>query len=223
MTERPHAPTGTRGATLDAVAEGIVGTAAAGTVRVAVDGVDGAGKTHFGNELAAVLRVRGLRVVRASVDSFHRPAEQRYRRGRDSPDGFFHDSFDLDAVRTLLLEPMGPDGNGRAVRAIHDVHRDRTVERVVEDLSDVDVLVVDGIFLHRPELRDCWEYTIFLEVAFAVSVARCAERDGGDPDPAAATNRRYVRGQRLYLETCHPREHATVVVANDDLADARVR
>ncbi len=41
-----------------------------------------------------------------------------------------------------------------------------------------------------------------------------AARDGGDPDPAAPANRRYVDGQRLYLATCRPRERASVVVDN---------
>lgn len=57
--------------------------------RVAIDGVDGAGKTHFADELADVPTGRGTPVVRASVDGFHHPPEVRHRRGRGSPEGYF--------------------------------------------------------------------------------------------------------------------------------------
>ncbi|MGO9295335.1 MAG: hypothetical protein ACLP52_15915 [Streptosporangiaceae bacterium] len=39
-------------------------------IRVAVDGLTGAGKTSFGHELAAVLRSLGRATMRASMDDF---------------------------------------------------------------------------------------------------------------------------------------------------------
>nr|WP_274387905.1 hypothetical protein [Salsipaludibacter albus] len=205
------------------IADAVVAAAGGdGPLRVGVDGVDGSGKTHFADELAAVLAQRDLAVARASIDGFHRPAAARYRRGRTSPEGFYHDSYDLDALRGLLLDPLAPGGDRQVVRAIHDVDAERPVPHVVEDLSGVRVVVVDGIFLHRPELRDSWDFTVFLDVDFAVSVARMAGRDGGDPSRDSPSNRRYVEGQRLYLAGCDPRRRATVVVDNDDLADAHL-
>jgi len=80
------------------------------------------------------------------------------------------------------------------------------------------ILLFDGIFLHRPELLRNWDASIFLRVDFAVSVARCAARDGYPTDPAALANRRYVEGQRTYLRTCEPEAKATVVIDNNDLS-----
>lgn len=189
---------------------------------VAVDGVDGAGKTVFANELAEVLKRRGIAVLRASVDGFHNPPSIRYQRGRRSPEGFFLDSYDYDAVRRLLLEPLARSGERRVVRRIYDVHAETRVEAVRESVYDVEVLVFDGIFLHRPELRDLWDLSVFLEVDFEVSIPRGAGRGYGDPDPTAPSNRRYVEGQRLYLSTCRPHERATWVIDNNILADARL-
>jgi hypothetical protein len=39
--------------------------------------------------------------------------------------------------------------------------------------------VLDGLFPHRDELIDCRDFSVFLEVPFAVSVARMAERTRG--------------------------------------------
>jgi hypothetical protein len=45
-------------------------------------------------------------------------------------------------------------------------------------------------------------------------------RDGTSPDPADASNHRYVEGQRIYFSAASPEEHATVVVDNNELARA---
>ncbi|MGH3875679.1 MAG: uridine kinase [Actinophytocola sp.] len=186
--------------------------------RVAIDGVDGAGKTRFADELAGALTDRGAPVVRASVDGFHRPRSDRHRRGRTSPEGFFRDSFDYPRLVELLIEPLGPGGSGRFVRAVHDVRAESPLELAQESAEPGAILVLDGIFTHRPELARFWDYSVWLEVPFAVSIPRVAARDYADPDPLAESNRRYVEGQRLYLAECDPRSRATVVVDNADLA-----
>jgi uridine kinase len=191
-------------------------------VLVGVDGVDGAGKTTFADELGAALEAYDHGVVRVSIDGFHHPRVVRYRRGRSSPEGFFHDSFDLEAIRARLLAPLRAGGDRRIVRAVHDVTTDAAVDAPVEQVGEDAVVVVDGLFLHRPELRSFWDLSVFLEVPFEVSVRRMATRDGSDPDPDADSNRRYVDGQRLYLASFDPRRHATVVVDNTDLAAPRL-
>lgn len=209
--------------TLGAVADGVIALHGDGIVRVGVDGVDGAGKTSFAEELATELTGRGVEVVRASVDGFHHPTDVRYRRGRRSPEGFFRDSYDYDALRRLLLDPLGPGGDGRYVPAIYDVDRERPVIREPAVAPERGVLVFDGIFLHRAELRDWWDYSVFLDVDFSVSIPRGLQRLGfGDPDPDAEINRRYVEGQRIYLRECNPARHATVVIDNNDLSRPRI-
>ncbi|WP_247355948.1 hypothetical protein [Bradyrhizobium sp. 160] len=72
------------------------------------------------------------------------------------------------------------------------------------------ILLIDGIFLHRPELLTYWDASVFLRTDFSVSASRCASRDGSSPDPAAPSNRRFVEGQRLYLRNCQPEAKATL-------------
>lgn len=163
---------------------------AGGFRRIAVDGFDGAGKTWLADELAAAI---GPQATRVRVDDFLNPQEVRYARGRDSPEGFFLDSFDYDAFRAALTGEL---------------------------------VIADGIFLHRDELVDLWDWSIWLDVPFAVSIPRGAARGYGfgDPDPAAPSNRRYVEGQRIYVARCSPRDRATVVIDNTELdAPRRVR
>lgn len=183
---------------------------------VAVDGVDGAGKTVLADELAAVLGRRGDRVVRTGIDGFHRPRAERYARGRSSPEGYFHDSFDLDAFRRCVVAPVRA-GAGQVRTAAFDHRVDAPVEGRRVDVAGA-VVLVDGVFLQRDELRGVWDLVVFLRAAFEATYARMSVRDGSPPDPQHPDNRRYLEGQRLYLRGCRPEERADIVL---DVTDVR--
>jgi uridine kinase len=206
-----------RAQVLTTVAQAVSRQSAAAVVRVGVDGVDGAGKTYFADELTELLRASDRPTIRASVDGFHHPKAVRYRGGRGSPEGFFHDSYDYDQLKAALLDPLSPGGTGRYRVAVFDHRADKPIQAPVQQASPGDILIVDGIFLHRLELRAYWDYSIFLEVAFDISIPRGAQRGEGSPDPGAPENGRYVHGQELYLRTCEPKRFATVTINNDDL------
>ena len=213
----PPAPAGRRAEVLAELAAAVAALTPGRRV-VALDGVDGAGKTVLGHELADLLAPH-CEVHRASVDGFHRPAAQRYRAGRTA-ESFYRDSYDHDAIRRRLVEPFR---NGRPwTRAVHDVEQDSRVHLAPEPRAGVDaVLLVDGIFLHRPELAGLWDAGIWVEVPFEVSVPRGNARFGAvtaeRADPASALNARYVGGQRLYLAEVEPVTRATWVLDNSDL------
>ena len=132
---------------LGEVADAVLSTdLAVPTFRVGIDGVDGAGKTVFGDELAHVLEASGRTVVRASVDSFHNPKAVRYRLGRNSPQGFFFDSYDYAALKAALLEPLSPGGTGLYRTAVFDHRLDAPVQVPEKHTLPGSVLVFDGIF-----------------------------------------------------------------------------
>ena len=99
-----------------------------------------------------------------------------------------------------------------------DLARDAAVESAWVSAPRDAVLIVDGIFLHRRELSDLWDWSVWLDVPYEVAYARMALRDGCDPDPEAASNSRYRLGQELYLREADPRSAASAIVDNSDLA-----
>jgi uridine kinase len=189
-------------------------------VRVAIDGVDAAGKTTLADELAAHIERAGRPVIRASVDGFHNPAVVRRRRGAESPEGYFLDSFNYPALLDALLRPLGHGGSRRFSRAVFDVRRDQPVDLPLERAEPNAILLLDGVFLLRPELREHFDFSVFLRAAFEVTVARAERRDVelfGSPELVRRRYlTRYVPGQRLYLSSAEPERSASVVVDNND-------
>ena len=194
-------------------------------VRVAIDGPDAGGKTTLADELARAMAGRGREVIRASVDSFHRPRAQRYRQGRDSPSGCYEDTFDHTAIRQLLLEPLGPGGSRRYRRASFDFRTEAAVREPAATAGPDAILLFDGVFLQRPELADLWDLRIFVAVSFEVVLRRARARDldleviGAADEIERRYLSRYIPAQRIYFAAVRPRDTADLVVVNDDPAN----
>jgi uridine kinase len=178
---------------LETLANGIAAVRRPRPVRVAIDGADAAGKTTLADEIAALIAERGRTVIRASIDDFLQPRTTRHRRGHESPEGYYLDSFDYDALRAHVLDHAQPtDG----------------------------VILVDGVFLHRPELAGLWDFSVFVEVDFDEILRRALERDATRFGSREQAQRRYLArylpAQRRYVEEVDPARLADVVLENTD-------
>lgn len=159
---------------------------------VAVDGPDAAGKSVFAGALADVLQERGLLVVPVAVDDVPRPPEVRYARGRDSPEGYYRDAVDHDALIAAVSAPTEPGT----------------------------VVVCEGIFLLRPELIGLWDIGVVVTAPFETRLRRALARDVPRLGTRAEVEHRYrVRyepGQQLYRAEADPEGNADLVIDNTD-------
>ena len=196
-------------------------------VRVAIDGPDAAGKTILADELAPLIERSGRPVVRASVDGFHRPRQERIALGPESPEGYFRDSFDYPALRATLLDPLGPGGTREFWRLVFDFRTDRPVAAPMETAPANAILLFDGVFLLRPELVDLWDFSVFVAAPFAETRRRAAGRDlapFGNRDELLHRHAvRYVPGQQLYFRLAQPLAKASAVLDNEDPGRPRLR
>jgi uridine kinase len=214
----PASPT--RSALIETVAGQVAGLSA-GRLRVAVDGLTGAGKTSFAHELAAALRGLGRATMRASMDDFKHPWRHAIEQGYDrvSGEGYYRNAYDFASARDLLLHPAGPGGSGKVALCGHDPltgedHRDKTIDAPMNA-----ILIVDSVFAFRPEHNDCWEYRVWLEVAPGVALCRGISRDMAREgiDEAMRLHRdRYRVAEGIYLAEVGPRALASIVIDNTD-------
>ncbi|MEU4194809.1 uridine kinase [Kribbella sp. NPDC026611] len=214
---------GQRGWVLGELAEAVLGVEVAHPVRVAVDGCSAAGKTTLADELAQVLQARTDRaIIRIGIDYFKRAYELRTAYPGDSPESYYLDSWDNDAIRERLLLPLGPGGDRRYVVALRDSSSRTVLDLPVQFAAPDAVVLVDGAFLQRPELLDLWDLRIYVHVGFDVVLRRGIARDQAWMDSAEDAERRYlskyIPGERLYVDQVRPRERAQLVVDNEDPA-----
>ena len=212
---------------LQLLAERILAVECDHPVRVGVDGITAAGKTTLADELAGVLADQPCKLIRVSLDDFHNPPEVRYRLGRYSPEGYYRDAMDIASIRDLLLLPLGPGGN-RSYRAGAYSQPDSSDLELEAHIAPNDAIaLIDGVFLFRPELNDCWDYRVFIEVEQSLAVERGLKRDlVWIKDEAEARRRyeeRYVPGERLYLDAVRPWEFVDAIVTNDNLSLPELR
>lgn len=221
------APTAARAVVLQQLADLVTAVERPHPVRVAIDGPDAAGKTTLADELAGPVAAGGRAVIRASVDDFHRPRAERYRRGELSGDGCWLDSFDYPALRAELLDPLGPGGDRRYRTAVFDSFNDRPVDQPALVASAGAVLLLDGVFLLRPELAGAFELAVFVDASEQEILRRAVGRDlallGGAETVLDRYRRRYLPGQRRYDAAVGPRGLADVVVDNTDPRRPRAR
>ena len=194
-------------------------------LRIAIDGVRTSGKTILAGELSTELEQYNHPAIMASVEGFHNPRENRYRKGRNSPEGYYLDSFDNNAIINNLLQPLGPKGNLEFKTAVFDFKTNTKVISSLQKAETNSILLFEGVFLFRPELKDHWDFKIFLDVDFETTVKRACERDyhlGTVQEITEKYAERYNPGQKLYLEQAKPKQQANIVIDNNEFKKPRI-
>ena len=105
-----------------------------------------------------------------------------------------------------------------------DLDNDRPFDPDWRQARPVTALIVDGIFLQRPELRSYWDLSVFLKVDFEISLLRGAQRGPtfDATDPASPSNARYIGGQQRYFRECAPEQRADIVIDYNGLREPNI-
>jgi uridine kinase len=167
---------------------------------VAVDGLDGSGKSRFAVSLAAELSAAGLPASLLHVDDFRRPTDFSQLGPEDEAALYYEHYFDFAAVSDVLSAWAG-------------------------GASDGAVLILEGVMLLRAALPSGTSL-IVLEVSAAEARRRILERDqakGRTPEEIVGRiDRRYFPAQARYRATCDPLGVADLVIDNEDWSHPQV-
>ena len=78
------------------------------------------------------------------------------------------------------------------------------------DVAGDGVVIVEGNYSTRPELRDYYDLTIWVEAPHDLRLARGVERDGEQARTRWLED--WMPEEDRYVEACSPAEHADLVV-----------
>lgn len=184
---------------------------------VAVDGLDGSGKSMFAQALMAALADGGQAPVLLRVDDFRRPQDWS-RPGRTEAQLYYDDYYDLaDLDRCLRDFLAGAD-------SVEIPHYDAAAERLSGTraiaFGAARLAVVEGVFILRVPTVAAEAAVIYVQVTADEARRRVLARDVGRGRAATEVARRidarYAPGQIRYHQDFDPVGRAAVVVDNED-------
>lgn len=130
-------------------------------------------------------------------------------------------SYDYLAFRDLVLRPLGADGNRCVRTAIFDSFHDRPLPEQWHAASETTILIVDGAFLQRDELRSDWDYLIWLKVDAETIISRARQRDVAWVGSAEVVEHRYRKRMlpvhALYESLVDPEAQGDAMIDTTDL------
>jgi uridine kinase len=183
---------------------------------VGVSGIDGSGKGYVSDRLVGRLHEGRLRAEVVHADGWLNLPQTRFGTA-DPPDHFYRHAFRFDEMFERLVLPLKENGSVR-------LEADFTEETAVAyrthlyNFADVDVAVVEAIFLLKPEYRRHFDLAIWIDCTFETALERALARAQEDLPPAEtirANRELYFPAQEIHIRRDRPRDSADVILVND--------
>lgn len=191
---------------------------------VGITGADASGKSVFATSLERELSARGEDVQLVHVDDFHHQRAHRYGGDLAEHRKYLDQSIDFQALVDSVLSPILHQGELQRTLRHLDIASDQyTVERHYR-VSERTVVLVEGVFLLREDIRPFVDLMIFLHASSEQLVRRGMVRDAellGD-DAERRFREKYLPAQAELFSRVPPHEHADIVIDNTDWNTPRV-
>jgi uridine kinase len=187
-------------------------------VLVGISGIDASGKGYLAAKIADRLQMEGLEVALIGADDWlnlpdvcinpDNYAEHFYEHAMRFDEMFEQLIMPLKQKRKLSLIADSADPKATAYRK----HR--------YDFRNIDIVLLEGIFLFKPVYRHHFDLTVWIECSFECALERAIERAQEGLPPAEtiqAFETIYFPAQRIHLAHDNPREAADIIFINDKL------
>lgn len=185
---------------------------------VGVTGMDTSGKSVTATLLAEELLRSGLAVQIIRLDDFHRPSAERHREELSEQVQYYEYTFDLERLKNEVLAPIRDNGKLETSLICLDLQKDTwTIEQHYSVNADT-IVLLEGVFLFRPEIAHFLDLVIFLEVDEATVMDRARSRDvpiHGE-EIMRKYQSKYLPAQRAYLDEYPSERNADVIIDNND-------
>lgn len=193
-----------------------------GVLCIAINGIEGSGKTTLAANLNNYLLEKGLKSKHVSIDGFHNTREIRYQKGRDNFLGYYEDAYDELAFKEHVLLAT-KHGIPYIVEEIYDMSAEEPVVPNKKFLDKDSVIITDGAYLFKDIYSTYWDFKIYLKVDYIIAVERAIVRDevllGGRENTINLYNSRYHKASRYYSEKFLPEKIADTVFDFNNLND----
>lgn len=182
---------------------------------VGIDGLGCSGKTKLADVLTDALKSNGFQVVNLHLDDFIFPKKIRYDHRMDEWYCYYHLQWRYEYLIKEILLPLHKKENLKKEIEIYNKDQDTyELKKLSVDLNSNTIILVEGIFLHRPALLPFFHFTIFINSPNQETrLERAFSRDtyiGDSNDIKIKYEKRYFPAEEQYLYECSPHKKATI-------------
>jgi uridine kinase len=184
---------------------------------VALSGIDGSGKSHVAERLDERLARSGRRVARVHVDGWLELPDRRFDEKRPA-EHFYEHGVRFDEMFARLALPLRDRRAVKLEADLADATNAPAYRRHTYLFDDVDIVLLEGIFLLKRALRTHYDLALWVECSFETALRRALARsqEGLTPEQTMRDYERiYFAAQRLHFVRDDPRAAAALVIDND--------
>lgn len=183
---------------------------------IGIDGLGGAGKTTLVNSFKLQLQNENYSSYVLHIDDFIHPKRIRYDSSKEEWYCYYNLQWRYDY---LVKEILSPIKNGEIIDKQIEIYNKESDEYFTQRVNLVhgSVLILEGVFLQRKELKDYLDFVIYLDVPQEVRLNRVLARDsyiGGLEDIKCKYEKRYFPAEEKYMLEYSPIENADFVLKN---------
>ena len=188
---------------------------------VGVSGIDGCGKGYLATQLQAHLALHGVIPAILNADGWLNLPHKRFDQNAPAAN-FYENAIRLDQFFNQLVLPLR-DRRSILLEADFVDETASDYRKHTYDYRDVAVVLVEGIFLFKPQYRKYFDLAIWIDCSFPTALVRAINRaqEGlSATKTIAAYETIYFPAQILHLTHDNPRENADLVFDNDSYLSA---
>jgi uridine kinase len=183
---------------------------------IAISGIDSSGKGYIASKLSQHLSSRGARVAQIGIDGWLNLPAVRYGTD-DLGRHFYRNAFRFEEMFSQLVDPLVSIGSINLLmdfteETAHEYHKYRYL------FTDVDTILLEGIFLFRRDLRSRYDLKVWIDSSFETALQRAVARaqEGLSSEATiAAFQKIYFPAQELHFREDDPKGCADVIFEND--------
>ena len=201
---------------VDAIARKLDAVAPDRAVLVGISGIDASGKGFVAAELADVLRARSWNVAVVSADDWLNLPDVCIN-GDNYAEHFYEHAIRFDEMFERLIIPLKQNREISFIADCADA-KATTYRKHRYDFCDIDIILLEGIFLLKPAYRQHFDLTVWIDCSFETALERAIERgqEGLVPtETVKAFTTIYFPAQRIHLARDNPRDTADYIFRNE--------
>lgn len=183
---------------------------------VGISGIDAGGKGFITGKLADKVRRKGFRAAIINVDGWLNLPHIRFNPNNPA-ENFYHHAIRFEEMFEKLILPLRTN---RSINLTADFAEETATKfRKHEYLyRDIDILLLEGIFLFKNEFKNYFDLRIWIECSFETALNRAVARSQENlsaEETAKTYETIYFPAQKIHFAKDKPRESADIIFDND--------